>query len=426
LTKISAAHSQPIVSLGLSKFEMTEILAQDIRLEKEVLGEKGQQQLCDMEREIVDLIRRNEIKQADYLRLKFVEKWSSLSKEQKLRANIDDQRKEDEQRSNRDRQEKDYKDWNAKRTGLERASVTEHSGLMAGAITTRGADIQTPRGESQFLNIEAGAHHAAIIVQDERSRSLYTWGVSSLGRLGHGESEFEDCNYPRIVEELKGTSIIEISCGHSHSAAVSKNGHLFMWGSASSGELGFGGEISDYFCTAPTRLLIPCCTVVKVSCGAAHTACIGKSGEMYVWGSCDGGRLGLGRDQIGTRYTPTVVNSLRHEKIVDVSCGTFVSLALTESENVGTHGRTSVKRMTGGRLYVAGPKNVLGASFPSFGELECMRTKPAVIKSIAAGYSHQAFVSQSGELYCWGHNIHGCCGQPETATFISEPALVER
>ena len=53
---------------------MTEILAQDIRLEKEVLGEKGQQQLCDMEREIVDLIRRNEIKQADYLRLKFVEK----------------------------------------------------------------------------------------------------------------------------------------------------------------------------------------------------------------------------------------------------------------------------------------------------------------------------------------------------------------
>ena len=34
--------------------EMAELLAKDIRLEKEVLGEKGQQQLCDMERKIAD------------------------------------------------------------------------------------------------------------------------------------------------------------------------------------------------------------------------------------------------------------------------------------------------------------------------------------------------------------------------------------
>jgi hypothetical protein len=41
---------------------MAELLAEDIRLEKEVLGEKGQQQLCDMEREIVDLTKREEVK----------------------------------------------------------------------------------------------------------------------------------------------------------------------------------------------------------------------------------------------------------------------------------------------------------------------------------------------------------------------------
>lgn len=46
--------------------------------------------------------------------------------------------------------------------------------------------------------------------------------------------------------------------------------------------------------------------------------------------------------------------------------------------------------MTGGRLYVAGLKNLLGASFPSFGELG-----PMVIKSVAAGSSHQVFISQS-------------------------------
>ena len=406
---------------------MAELLAEDIRLEKEVLGEKGQQQLCDMEREIADLTKREEVKQAGYLRLKFGEKWSTLTKEQKRRATIDDQRKENERRSNRERQEKDYGDWNVNRAGLERASITEHNGLLAGSITTRGADIQTPRGESQCLSVAAGSHHVAIVVEDERSRgSLYTWGVCTLGRLGHGDKEFEDLNYPRIVQELKGTSIIDIACGHSHSAAVSKSGDLFVWGSASSGELGFGETEAEYFCHTPTRLLIPCCTVLKVSCGAVHTACIGRSGEIYVWGSCDGGRLGLGRDHTGTQHIPTAVNSLRHEKIVDVSCGTYTTLALTKSDNVGTTGRTSVKRMTGGRLYVAGPKHVLGALFPSFGELECLREKPAVIKTISAGYSHQAFVSESGEIYCWGQNLHGCCGQPTSETFIPEPALVER
>ncbi len=383
--------------------------------------------MCDMEREITDLMRREEIKQAGYLRLKFEKKWSTLSKEQRRRATIDDQRKEDERRSNRDRQEKDYEDWNVKRAGLERAPVTEHYGLLAGSITTRGADIQTPRGQSQCFAVAAGSHHVAMIVQDERSHgSLYTWGVGSLGRLGHGEKEFEDLNYPKIVQDLKVTSIIDISCGYSHSAAVSKNGDLFLWGSASSGELGFGGQKAEYYCHTPTQLLLPCCTVLKVSCGAVHTACIVRSGEMHVWGSCDGGRLGLGRDRIGTQQIPTVVNALRHEKIVDVSCGTFTTLALTKLDNLGTNGRASVKRITGGRLYVAGPKHVLGASFPSFGELDCLREKPIVIKTISAGYSHQAFVSECGELYCWGQNLHGCCGQPTSATFIPEPALVER
>jgi hypothetical protein len=145
---------------------MAELLAEDIRLEKEVLGEKGQQQLCDMEREIVDLKKREEVKQAGYLRLKFGEKWSTLTKEQKRRATIDDQRKENERRSNRERQEKDYGDWNVNRAGLERASITEHNGLLAGSITTRGADIQTPRGESQCLSVAAGSHHVLLKMKD--------------------------------------------------------------------------------------------------------------------------------------------------------------------------------------------------------------------------------------------------------------------
>jgi len=264
---------------------------------------------------------------------------------------------------------------------------------------------------------------------------LYTWGISSLGRLGQGNGKHQhvDKNYPIMVNEFKCTSIVQASCGQSHSACISSNGNLFVWGSGSSGQLGFG-EMPDgkgYCCTIPTKLRIPSSNdnpiskkVTKVSCGASHTACIGRSGELYVWGNGDGGRLGLGQDRMHTHYAPTLVDSLCHEIIADVSCGTSTTLVLTLTENVGKHGRTSVKRVTGGRLYVAGPKNIVGAPLSSFGELECLKQNPAVLKSIGAGYSHQSFVTDSGELYCWGRNFHGCCGQGAHVKFIPEPTKV--
>mmetsp|Transcript_39003 Transcript_39003/g.70250 ORF Transcript_39003/g.70250 Transcript_39003/m.70250 type:complete len:1144 (+) Transcript_39003:1488-4919(+) len=420
---------KPCEGNGFSMLEIADILATDIALEKEILGEGGQQELCDIEWEILDLKKRRKTKSARFLALSFAEKWAPLGKEQKQRATAEEQRKEAERRSNHSKQDNDYEKWNRHRKDMESVSILEnHGGLMSGSITTRGNDVQTPRGVSQYLDVSAGSNHAAIIVQDERSRGrLYTWGLSSLGRLGQGNGEhvFEDSNYPSMVDELKCASIVESSCGQSHSACISSNGSLFLWGAGSSGQLGFG-EMSDgqgYCCAIPTKLLIPSCKVTKVSCGACHTACIGRSGELYVWGGGDGGRLGLGRDRMATQYTPTLVDSLRHERARNVSCGTSTTLVLTVTDNVGTNGRRSVKRVKGGRLYVAGPKNVLGAPFPSFGEIVINHI--GVIKHISAGYSHQSFVTESGELYCWGHNFHGCCGQEERIKFLSEPTKVD-
>jgi len=424
--------NKPCEGRGLSKLEMSYMLAKDISLEREILGEVVAQELCDMETEMKDLIKNNMAKRANHIRLRFSEKWSHLTAIQNERAIVDEKRQQADTFSNRSCQDSTYEKWSIKRLDNEQLSITEHQGLHAGGITARGGDYQTPRGPSQCLDITAGSNHATIIVQDERCRgSLYSWGLNSLSRLGVGVVEHEsyNCNYPRMVEHLKGTSIINASCGLSHSAAVSNQGTLYIWGSGSHGKLGFDGyEMEgnqEYCCTLPTRLIIPSCRVIKVSCGASHSACIGRSGGLYVWGSGDGGRLGLGSDQMRTHDKPTLVESLRHETIQDVSCGASTTMVLTASKTIGSNSRTTVRRRTGGRLYDAGPINVLGSAFPMFAELDYLKQNPLIIKSISAGYSHCSFVSEAGELYCWGHNKGGCCGQdPTSATFITRPTKV--
>jgi alpha-tubulin suppressor-like RCC1 family protein len=416
---------KPCEGTGLSKMELAEMFSDDILLEKEVLGEEGHLELCDIEAEVIDLNRRGKAKSANHLKLQIVDKWSELRKIQKKREMEAEENAQIEKRKSRMKSELDYDRWRERRSLLRNAPVTEQRGLLTGSITSRGRELQTPRGISQCKDIVCGSNHAAIIVQESHTTDgkLYSWGIGTLGRLG--TAKHSDCDSPMFVEELRGVSIVGASCGQSHSAAISSDGILFMWG-ADAASLGFG-ELPDgdeYFCSIPTRLVIPSCkSVVRVSCGYSHTACVGKSGEVYIWGCGNGGRLGLGLDRMGTQHTPAVVDSLRHERIVDVSCGCYQTLALTMTEEVGANSPVEVKRLTGGRLYVAGgPQSVLGSSYPTFGQINSL--SGLVIKQISAGYTHQSFVSHSGELYSWGSNLHGCCGQDESLKVITEPKKV--
>jgi alpha-tubulin suppressor-like RCC1 family protein len=66
--------------------------------------------------------------------------------------------------------------------------------------------------------------------------ALFSWGRGSEGALGHGNLLHQ--RTPRQVEALGGVHITQLSAGAFHSAAVTADGQLFMWGAASSGQLG--------------------------------------------------------------------------------------------------------------------------------------------------------------------------------------------
>jgi len=57
---------------------------------------------------------------------------------------------------------------------------------------------------------------------------VYSFGCNDEKALGRPTSEQEEEQEPCIVELPK--NIVQISCGDSHSAALSQDGEVYIWG----------------------------------------------------------------------------------------------------------------------------------------------------------------------------------------------------
>jgi alpha-tubulin suppressor-like RCC1 family protein len=145
----------------------------------------------------------------------------------------------------------------------------------------------------------------------------------------------------------------------------------------------------------------------SVSCGAAHTGAVTTSGELYMWGCANGGRLGLGDQVVSTVVVPTIVKDLqkRNIHVWQVSCGNNHSAICTEVTSETSKG---CKTLHGGEVYVCGGAGPLGR--PIFRWEVVKKLKDIAIRQVSCGFNHTAAVSSYGELYTWGRNSNGCTG----------------
>jgi alpha-tubulin suppressor-like RCC1 family protein len=123
---------------------------------------------------------------------------------------------------------------------------------------------------------------------------VYTWGLDVEGQLGHGASGHKAL--PTKVVAAFG-AVSAVSCGigpggPGHSAAIS-NGKLYTWGMGRDGQLGHGDTEPR---SEPTLVCgnLADKTVVAVSCGATHTAALTDDGKVYTFGGGVSGQLGHG------------------------------------------------------------------------------------------------------------------------------------
>ncbi|TYZ58766.1 hypothetical protein PybrP1_003335 [[Pythium] brassicae (nom. inval.)] len=289
----------------------------------------------------------------------------------------------------------------------------------ANGLTARGSPLQDFNGQQAVECVAVGSRHAIAVHQ---SGTLLTWGVGSFGRLGgaHDGASPErawdpndptawhsDVHAPAAVDALKQHRFRAVACGFSHSMALTSRGQVFVWGSATHGKLGIGPVgAAESFTLAPVLLSLPRGVVVrKIACGPSHSALLSTDGHLYVWGSGDGGKLGLGdgRDvgqdgvprnggSLGVLAAPTRVREpFADEKLVEVSCGvghTAVLSATVAATQSGHAGDTLV----GGRVFVAGSNHALAKFTPTFTALAiAIRANEHVpMARVSCGSAHTA------------------------------------
>ncbi len=171
-------------------------------------------------------------------------------------------------------------------------------------------------------------YHSAFVTFDG---FLYTFGDADGGKLGLGEDVAnEDGNtvdeptkvemrekvlecYPHchcILARPEISSrflhqISQVSCGGSHTVALSQNGRAYTFGSSANGQLGLGVRTRHAYAPAAITALANV-SLVSVTCGENHTAAVSGAGQLFAFGDGRHGKLCLDTETLTNRHAPAV------------------------------------------------------------------------------------------------------------------------
>uniref|UniRef100_A0A0C9RVE1 TSA: Wollemia nobilis Ref_Wollemi_Transcript_11097_1928 transcribed RNA sequence n=1 Tax=Wollemia nobilis TaxID=56998 RepID=A0A0C9RVE1_9CONI len=151
--------------------------------------------------------------------------------------------------------------------------------------------ISTPvrvQGLENVKLIAVGAfHNLALLEQGE----VWAWGNNEYGQLGTGDTQPR--SQPVPVQGLSSLTLVDIAAGGWHSTALTKDAEVYAWGRGEHGRLGFGDDKSSKMVPQKVQLLAGE-AIAQVSCGGTHSVALTSDGRMFSYGRGDHGRLGYG------------------------------------------------------------------------------------------------------------------------------------
>lgn len=149
-----------------------------------------------------------------------------------------------------------------------------------------------------------------------------------FGRLGHGAER--NCHSPRLIETLLGKRPKQIACGGFHSAVVTEDGKMYTFGGGEHGQLGHGDKVNK---VKPTLVqALEGVVLQQITCGWSHSVALTTNGEVFTWGNGDHGKLGHGNGKKVS--TPQLVERLVGQNVVRVASYNEHTAALVEPQSI--------------------------------------------------------------------------------------------
>ena len=253
-------------------------------------------------------------------------------------------------------------------------------------------------GNQRIRLAAAGFCHLAVVAEDG---AVYTCGHGDYGRLGLG-AEQPRRRLTRVPQALfAGSRVVMVSCGFTHTMAVTAVGHAWTCGRNGHGQLGVGDTANRLGFTRVDAGQLGGARIVMAECGSFHSVVVSAEGRVLTFGCGDSGRLGLNDEQ--DRLVPTLLAAevFKGSKIVTVAAGGFHTMAVGVNGALWAWGWGSSGQLglgdTNNRLVptLVGTEEVFGGS---------------QVRTISCGDVHTLAVTEAGELWVWGEGAQGRLG----------------
>ena len=314
------------------------------------------------------------------------------------------------------------------------------------AVPVRVGDTGVLAGVKAASLSSGGLHNCAA--SDEGK--VYCWGDNSFGQLG--KDKLHTIDFSSIPVEvdmtgvLKDKIIVSVFADEYNTLAIDEAGSLYSWGRNTSGQLGCG-TTSDIELPVEVDItgVLNGKKIISADAGSEHSCAVDDAGMVYCWGRNDKGQLGDGSTTDSA--VPVEVDmsgEMNGKEIKEVSAGESYTCVIDTEGNVYCWGESvdseehlPVKIDMGGvlassidvnqanacvlstlnKIYCWG-KNFRGqlgdgTENDSLTPVEVNMSgvmKDKTIISIGAGNNFSCAMDDAGEIYCWGANTWGQCG----------------
>nr|ADA84471.1 retinitis pigmentosa GTPase regulator protein 1 [Danio rerio] len=251
------------------------------------------------------------------------------------------------------------------------------------------------------VHISCGQSHSAFVTEQGR---LFVFGDNNRGQLGLQIKG--PVTKPVCVKVLKGERAQSVACGTDHTLVSTSQGEILAAGGNSDGQLGLG-HCNDSISFQRLRPFCDYAPIKLLSAGDHTSAALTEDGRLFLWGDNSAGQLGFGNDSHA--LLPQELNM--GQSIHWVSCGYRHSALVTDSGDVYTFGESA-----DGRLGLSAHQ-LANHSYPQ--RVESLRS----VLQVACGGKHTLALTED-ELYCFGGGEFGQLGLGMLVFVADSPVAV--